>query len=304
MKKPSVSVGIPAYNEEANIGHLLREIIAQRQSNFRLKEIIIISDGSTDGTVGEVKKFKDNRINLVIGESRIGQAARQNEIIRRYKGDILVIVEADTLPVDSYFVENLIDPFKRKGRSNIGITYGTAIPLPPRNFFEKIMCFKDNLKERIYQEAIDENSLHDGCSGHSGRAFSRKFVQKLDWPNDVPEDTYSFLLCNQMGYEILNTPEARMHFRLVGNFKDYSRQYSKYIRGKNSLSRYFLLNRVITNYHIPILRVLKEAIKAAVRDPVMMFLYICVFSVVHLRNFKMESFHPFLEIYPSSKKLI
>ena len=49
-KKLTVSVGIPAYDEEANIKSLLEAILQQRQENFILKSIIVVSDGSTDRT--------------------------------------------------------------------------------------------------------------------------------------------------------------------------------------------------------------------------------------------------------------
>lgn len=48
MKKLSVSVGIPAYNEEQNIASLIFGILKQKVNNITLKEIIVISDGSTD----------------------------------------------------------------------------------------------------------------------------------------------------------------------------------------------------------------------------------------------------------------
>jgi len=51
MKKLiTVSIGIPAYNEEANIGKLLSSLIKQKEAGFIIKEIIVVSDQSTDKT--------------------------------------------------------------------------------------------------------------------------------------------------------------------------------------------------------------------------------------------------------------
>ena len=79
-KKPTVTIGIPAYNEEANIGVLLRAIVKQRETDFVLKKIIVVSDKSTDNTANEVKKIKDSRIKLIENRVRRGKVYNQNKI--------------------------------------------------------------------------------------------------------------------------------------------------------------------------------------------------------------------------------
>lgn len=305
QKKLRVTVGIPAFNEEANIGYLLESLARQRETGFEIDKILVSSDGSTDRTADIVRGFGDKRIHLLNNKNRQGQAFRQNQLAKISTGDIFVLLEADTLPVNENFMKNLIAPFKTKKHPKIGLTYGTSTPLAPRNFFERIMYFKTNLKKRIYQGAISKNKLQ-AYSGQSGRAFSKTFARKMYWPSDAPEDTYCLLLCNQMGYEALNARSAEMYYRLPGNFVDYYRQYTKFIRGRQALLKYFSETEMtkLDNYRFPLAVSIYELVRSALRNPVMMFLYVCVFLVVHLRNFKMESFHPFLEIYPSSKKLI
>ena len=50
MKKLTVTIGIPAYNEEKNIGRLLKSLSNQKGDDFTLNEIVVLSDGSTDMT--------------------------------------------------------------------------------------------------------------------------------------------------------------------------------------------------------------------------------------------------------------
>ena len=50
VKKQTVTIGIPAYNEEQNIGVLLSKLLAQKQIHYKLKEILIYLDGSIDHT--------------------------------------------------------------------------------------------------------------------------------------------------------------------------------------------------------------------------------------------------------------
>ena len=58
------SVGIMAYNEEANIGQLLKALVTQRTSAVTLSEIVVVASGCTDGTQAIVKAWcrRDSRV--------------------------------------------------------------------------------------------------------------------------------------------------------------------------------------------------------------------------------------------------
>lgn len=302
-KKISVTVCIPAYNEEANIKHLLLSLLSQREKDFKLLEIIVVSDGSTDNTVNEVRSVGDNRVNLIVKSKRKGQAVRQNEIARSFKGDILVLLEADTLPADRDFISNLILPFSGKSASKIGFTYGRALVLQPRNFFEKVMYFKDDLKEKMFQSIENVNNLYQ-YNGHRGRAFSKEFAKKMRWPKDVPEDAYLFLMCDQMDFEMVHTPHALIYHKLVGNFRDYCRQYAKYVKGREALTKYFPKKNITSDYKLPFFHTLKEFIVALAKNPLLMTVYLFVLVGAKLTAFRAGKFNPFTEVYSSSKTLV
>src|SRR3989338_6411400 len=118
-KKYSVTVWIPAYNEETNIGHLISSILNQKGDNFVLSEIIVISDASKDRTAEIVKSIPDNRIVFSENKERIGQALNQNKILERFTGDILVILNADVLPGNEYYIQKMVAPFYLS--KNLGI---------------------------------------------------------------------------------------------------------------------------------------------------------------------------------------
>ena len=54
-KKLTVTIGIPAYNEQENISCLLRSIIKQKAWSYRLQSVVVVCDGSTDGTLGKAR---------------------------------------------------------------------------------------------------------------------------------------------------------------------------------------------------------------------------------------------------------
>jgi glycosyltransferase involved in cell wall biosynthesis len=87
---PLVSILIPAYNAEKWIRQSIQSALAQTYSAI---EVVVVDDGSTDGTVAEVRKFGD-RVKLV--ESRhSGANASRNLLTQLARGEWLQYLDAD-----------------------------------------------------------------------------------------------------------------------------------------------------------------------------------------------------------------
>ena len=86
-----ISVVIPLYNKEKQIAHTLQSVFNQTFQNF---EVVIVDDGSTDGSVAEVEKLSDSRIRL-IHQKNAGVAAARNRGIEEAKGDLIAFLDAD-----------------------------------------------------------------------------------------------------------------------------------------------------------------------------------------------------------------
>lgn len=102
-KRKTVTIGIPAYDEEANIKNLLKSLLVQKGQNFILERIIVISDGSSDNTIAEAGKVKNNLIELINHKKNLGKIRIQNEILKKSKSDILIILDADVIPSGKNF---------------------------------------------------------------------------------------------------------------------------------------------------------------------------------------------------------
>ena len=89
---PKVSLIIPAYNEEKVIKKTLESMI---ETKYPRKEIIFVDDGSTDKTLEVAKEFK-NEI-LVLHKDNGGKASALNYGMIYAKGEIIVVVDADTI---------------------------------------------------------------------------------------------------------------------------------------------------------------------------------------------------------------
>jgi cellulose synthase/poly-beta-1,6-N-acetylglucosamine synthase-like glycosyltransferase/peptidoglycan/xylan/chitin deacetylase (PgdA/CDA1 family) len=93
--QPWVSVIVPAYNEERVIAQTIRSLLA---STYAHSEIIVVDDGSTDGTCEVVRKHwaGDSRV-LLLTKENAGKAEALNFGIRHARGEIIIGLDADTI---------------------------------------------------------------------------------------------------------------------------------------------------------------------------------------------------------------
>jgi cellulose synthase/poly-beta-1,6-N-acetylglucosamine synthase-like glycosyltransferase len=109
--RPSVSVIIPAHNEEEVIGRKINNTLGVEYPR-ELLEILIVSDGSTDATNEIVCSYKTSHVRL-LPLPRCGKAQALNQGAREAQGEILAFTDANTLLTrDSllHLVSNFADP--------------------------------------------------------------------------------------------------------------------------------------------------------------------------------------------------
>lgn len=88
-----------AYNEETVIGEAIQSILDQTYEDW---ELIIVDDGSTDGTPDVVARFEDPRIRYVRQENQ-GRGAARNAALRASRGQYIAIADADDISLPSRF---------------------------------------------------------------------------------------------------------------------------------------------------------------------------------------------------------
>lgn len=303
LKKVKVSIGIPAYNEQENIARLLKVLLAQKQSNFSLLEIIVISDASTDKTNSILKSIDHPKIKIVIGKERIGQQMRQNQILSIYKGDILVLLEADTLPYNNRSIGELIKPFMRQNQdSDLGMVVGTPVFVSPKKFFEKILYQGHQLKMNIFWDWKKGLNVYT-CSGYSMKAFTRSFSKNFNWPRNVPEDAYIYFSLKQLGLRFLRQKNAKAYVGNIASLNDHLMQVSKFVSGRQVLNRYFPEKMIHEEYKIPNYLILKHTILEFLRNPVLTIIYLGEFALNRALTINAPKFSAKHAIYTSSKTL-
>jgi glycosyltransferase involved in cell wall biosynthesis/GT2 family glycosyltransferase len=91
--EPFLSILIPTYNRRKFISDAIRSALNQKYQNF---EVIVVDDGSTDGTPDIVKAFSDTRLRYVAKEHS-GAPATRNRCIAEAKGEFLVWLDSDDM---------------------------------------------------------------------------------------------------------------------------------------------------------------------------------------------------------------
>jgi len=90
--EPAVSVVIPTYNRAALLGRSVRSVLAQTYADF---EVVVVDDGSTDGTAGVLAAFGDPRVRYVALARNQGAGAARNVGVRVARGEFLAFQDSD-----------------------------------------------------------------------------------------------------------------------------------------------------------------------------------------------------------------
>jgi hypothetical protein len=94
FSSPAVSVVMPTWNRAALVGAAIRSVQAQTFADW---ELLVVDDGSTDGTRQLVESFgSDSRIRYIAQEHR-GEAPARNTALRLAKGELIAYLDSDNI---------------------------------------------------------------------------------------------------------------------------------------------------------------------------------------------------------------
>ena len=86
----AVSVVVPLFNDESTVEQALRSALTEP----RLLEVVVVDDGSTDGSGGVVERMNDDRVRLV-SQANAGVSSARNRGADAARGDLLIFLDAD-----------------------------------------------------------------------------------------------------------------------------------------------------------------------------------------------------------------
>lgn len=206
------SVGIMAYNEEANIADAIGAILGQELTAGHIAELIVVASGCEDGTVPIVSDIacRDPRVRLIEQKRREGKASAINLFIGAATSPVLLMVSADVL-VEDGTIDALLSHFEDPG---VGMAGGHPIPVNPETtFLGHAVHLQWRLHDRIARESPKLGEIV---------AF-RNVVPRI--PDDTAVDEISIqALITQLGLRLVYEPEAVVYNRGPMTVRDFLRQ--------------------------------------------------------------------------------
>ena len=219
------SVGIMAFNEEANIAKTLQAVLDQKTTTCSIDEVIVVASGCTDNTETIVRSFCDlyPQVTLLVEKCREGKASAVNLFLSHVSNNILIAVGADTIPAPDA-LQRLVEPFIDP---EVGMTGGHPIPI---NDPDRFMGFAVHLLwELHHQIALKTPKLGEMTA-------YRKIFQRIPVRSSVDEAAMEPLIRGQ-GYKLRYVPEAIVFNRGPETVKDFLKQRRRIYAGHLQMRR-------------------------------------------------------------------
>ncbi len=164
-----LSVVMPVYNEKDTIAEILRRVLTTGLAS----EVIVVDDGSTDGTAAVLTKLKaDEKVNVITVPKNRGKGAAVRVGIEAAKGDLVLIQDAD-LEYDPRDIPNLLKPIE-EGLADV--VYGSRFlggPRRPTMYWHAVA----NHMLTFFTNILYNNILTDMETGY--KLFKREVLEDI-----------------------------------------------------------------------------------------------------------------------------
>ncbi|NMB91821.1 glycosyltransferase [candidate division WWE3 bacterium] len=131
-----VSAIVPVFNEEKTVAGVVEALLKSPLIN----EVICINDGSTDGTLSVLRKYKD-KIQLINFKDNKGKGYALVEGIKKAKGEIVSFIDADLTNLSDNHIETLLEPV-------LGNKFRAVLGYPSNGWIPDV--FSNLTGERVY----------------------------------------------------------------------------------------------------------------------------------------------------------
>lgn len=226
---PSISITVPVYNEAHQIEELLDSLVALGYPAHR-RQILIVSDGSDDGTDEIVEGWADRGVKLLRVEEREGKGAAENAAREHLTGDIVVNTDA-SIRIRPDALLPLVRPF---ADLSVGVVSGRDVSVGATEGDE-------NAGEAGYvgyEMRIRElETRAGGIVGASGCLYAiRRNLHQTEVPPELSRDFASALIARDHGYRAVSAADAVCYVpRTPALDREYRRKVRTVARGMGTL---------------------------------------------------------------------
>jgi cellulose synthase/poly-beta-1,6-N-acetylglucosamine synthase-like glycosyltransferase len=201
--QPPLSILIAAYNESQSIAATLANKLALEYPADKL-EIIVISDGSTDGTDEIVRSFGHRQVRLLRQEPRAGKTSALNLAIGMATGEIVVFSDANSLYATDalrHMVANFNDP-------DVGYVTGNMVYTNPDGTINAEGCSAYMKYENFLRSVESRIGSVVGVDG--GIDAVRKKLYRPMKADQLPDFVLPLNVVDQ-GYRVVYEVKALLH---------------------------------------------------------------------------------------------
>ncbi len=217
----NISVIIPTYNAENYLPKLL-DSLEKQTIKF---ELIIIDSSSTDSSVQIAKKYTDNV--TVIPQNEFDHGGTRSKTAKLAKGDILVYLTQDALPLDENTIRNITKVFDNK---KVVAAYGKQIPYDGTSLFGRHLR-NFNYTNTSYIRTLknkEQFGIKTAFLSDSFAAYKKSMLENVGWFKDgliLGEDTYAGAKMILAGHALAYVSNAQVYhshsYTIIEEFKRY-----------------------------------------------------------------------------------
>lgn len=225
---PTVSVSLPAYNEEAVIGDALENLLALEYPRDRL-QIVVVSDSSTDRTEEIVRSYADRGVELVRVESRGGKTAAENAAVPHLDGEIVVNTDATARPRGDS-LKALVRTFRDP---EVGVASGRDVSVG--SAADAVQGESGYVGYEMWVRDLETRT--GGIVGSSGCLYAiRRCLHRKPVPEELSRDFISALNAREEGFRAVSVSDALVEVPRARSLREeYRRKVRTMVRGLGSL---------------------------------------------------------------------
>lgn len=226
---PTVSISVPAYNEEAQIEELIRSLLALDYPRDKV-QVLIISDASSDRTDEIVRQYEDQGVELLRMPERGGKNRAENAAAEHLRGEIVVNTDA-SIRIRREALRDLVAAFQDPG---VGVASGRDVSVDAGQT-------EANVGEAGYvgyeMTIRDMETRVNGIIGSSGCFYAiRPELHRLPLPENLSRDFSSALHAQEHGFRAVSVSSATCLVpRGTSLRKEYRRKVRTITRGMQTL---------------------------------------------------------------------
>jgi cellulose synthase/poly-beta-1,6-N-acetylglucosamine synthase-like glycosyltransferase/peptidoglycan/xylan/chitin deacetylase (PgdA/CDA1 family) len=223
-----VTVIVPAYNEAENIRSTLESAM---RIYYEKKEIIVVDDGSTDGTgdIAKVVMAEHPEANIALLQVENGGKARALTLAAsKARGDILVVLDADAVldkEAVSLMVRHFADP-------TIAAVAGKVYTTTQSTILDCFQALEYAVGQNIDKRAFSTLGAVGVVPGPAGAWRKDLVLAAGGFPLDtLVEDQDMTLTLLRMGYKIIYEPRAIAYTETPHNISNFLKQRFRWVYG-------------------------------------------------------------------------